>query len=119
MFHQITAIGHVGNISPLRYTPSGKAVANFSLAVNEKFGDKQRTTWYTITLWNGRTKLLDNITQGDRLFVQGRPELGSFDKQNGETVPTLTIHADTIRFMGNNRPADEEAEPTETDDIPF
>lgn len=119
MLKQITLIGNVGKVSGIRYTQTGKPVANFSVAVNEQVQGADKTTWFTVTLWNGRTKMLQHINKGDRIFVQGNLDLDSYTNQQGEQVAQLKVNAETIRFLGGRRQEDAPANTIEEDDIPF
>jgi len=48
MFNQVTALGRLGSDPELRYTPSGTAVANFSLATDVGWGDNKSTVWFRV-----------------------------------------------------------------------
>lgn len=120
MLKQITIIGNVGNVSEIRTTKTGKAVANFSVAVNEQVQGESKTTWFTVTLWNGRTQLLQHIKKGDRIFVQGNLNLDTYFNQQGEKVAQLKVNGETISFLGNGRRQEEESHDyIDEDEIPF
>jgi single-strand DNA-binding protein len=56
MFHEITIIGHLGREPEMRYTPSGQAVTNFSLAANRRYtngnGEQvKETIWFRVAAW--------------------------------------------------------------------
>ena len=48
MYQQITIIGHLGGDPAVKFTPDGKAVANFSVATSRKYKDTDETTWFRI-----------------------------------------------------------------------
>ena len=57
MYHQTIVVGRVGRDPEVRYTTTGQAVANLSLAVTEKYKDKETTTWYRVQLWGKLAEL--------------------------------------------------------------
>lgn len=68
-------IGHAGkDCEPCRFTQSGQAVCNFSIATSEKFGDnQQRTEWHNIQVWSRNAELAAQyIRKGRQVFVEGR-----------------------------------------------
>ena len=87
--NKVILVGHIGNKPEIRYTPSGLATANFSLATNEEWIDneqekQERTEWHNIVSWN---KLADFVTayliKGQLVYVEGRLQTRNYrDKNN-------------------------------------
>lgn len=112
----------------IRYTQSGKAVAGFSLAINEGYGEKKRTEYVDCVAWE---KLAENLAQyqgkGSLVLVMGRLQKRSYEAQDGSKWYVTEIVAQDIEFMGSkpqgaNAPASgAESFGTEVDDetIPF
>ena len=96
----------------LRYTPSGSAVCDLSLAVNRVTknddGSKNETTLFVdITLW---AKVAEVAAQychkGDPLFVSGRLHMDSWaDRQTGEKRTKLKVVGETIQLLATRQPA--------------
>lgn len=82
MYQEIELIGNVGkNGVELRYTPDGKPVANFSLAINEKHGDKKITGWFNVSFWNRSAEVCNEyLKEGNLVFVKGHLR---FDEATG------------------------------------
>ena len=136
MYQQITLIGNLGNKPEMRYTPSGTAVVNFSLAVNRKWtgndGQQQeKTTWFRITAWERRAEVVSQyLDKGRRVLVVGEvTEARPYTDRDGNQRASIEVHAFDIKFLdgrgqeqdggtngttGAGQPA--EAEPA---DIPF
>jgi len=124
MWNKFTCIGNVGRGgAELRYTPNGKAVANFSLATTSGWGDSKATAWIRVTIWG---KLAENlsqyITQGKQLLVVGElqpdPETGGpriWTDTNGVARSSFEITAREIRLLGGKT----ESEEPEENDMPF
>jgi single-strand DNA-binding protein len=99
-------IGHLGKDPEVRYTKSGDAVANFTLATDETYKDKQgnrqeRTEWHNINAWGKLADFVQNYLKKGRLvYVEGRIQTRDWtDKDNVKHYKT-EIRADTIRFVG-------------------
>lgn len=117
------AIGRVGKDAIVRYTQSGKAVAGWSLAVDDGWGENKQTLWLDCSLWGDRAeKLAPHILKGDRLGVTG--SIGTRE-HDGKTYVTLRVQDVTLLGgKGESRqtePALQAAPAADEflDDIPF
>lgn len=94
--NKIILVGHVGRDPDVQTTASGTRVAHFSLATTRRLPRtdgivEERTEWHRITAWDRLADLAENyIRRGDRLYIEGRMEYDSFEK-NGITIPTAEI----------------------------
>lgn len=99
-------IGRLGRDPEVRYTKSGDAVANFTLATDETYKDKQgnrqeRTEWHNINAWGKLADFAQNYLKKGRLvYVEGSIQTRDWtDKDNVKHYKT-EIRANTIRFVG-------------------
>jgi single-strand DNA-binding protein len=134
-------IGNLGKDPELRYTPSGRAVANFSIATSEKWkgqdGENQeKTEWHNIVLW-GRTAELakEYLSKGSPVYIEGRIQTRSYEDKNGVKKYITEIVGQRMQFLGRRGetgsdytpppppPADESApfdnKSVDEDDLPF
>jgi single-strand DNA-binding protein len=135
--NRVILIGNLGRDPELRYTPSGTAVANFSLATTDRFSNKQgerqeRTEWHRIVAW-GRTAELcaQYLSKGRSVYVEGRLQTNEWEDKEGQKRRTTEIVAQTVQFLGGRnagesggapRPSsggDPDSPPPPSDDIPF
>ena len=107
-YQKITILGRVGNDAELRFTPSGTAVAGFSLASNETWKDangqkQERTTWHRCTLW-GKTAeaLAEHVTKGKMLLVEGSATARAWTDKEGKAQASLEVKVDQLRFAGGS-----------------
>lgn len=71
-FNQLQIIGNIGKFAEIKTLPSGKRVLSFSLAVNEKRGQEDITTWFDCSMFGERLDALSPLlTKGKQVFVQG------------------------------------------------
>lgn len=110
MSYQSTVIvGNVGQEVVSRTTNSGKQVANFSVAVNEKIGGEMQTTWFQVTTWEQLAEIAaEHIRKGQLILVEGRIAAETWNDQQGDTQVVLRITARNIRFLGGKPEIDEE-----------
>ena len=106
MFQQITLIGHLGNDPEMRYTPSGIAVTNFSLAVNKyRTGQdgqrEEKTMWFRIAAWRRNAETASQyLTKGSKVLIVGElEEARIYTDRNGNPQVSLEVTAQTIKFL--------------------
>jgi single-strand DNA-binding protein len=127
--NKIVLIGNVGRDPDVKTTSAGTKVAHFSVATSRRVarngGFEERTEWHRLTLWDRLAQLAeDYIRKGDRLYVEGRMEYDSYER-NGVTIPTAEIAVREIVLLGGPRAAASETddegkeEDKEDDDLPF
>ena len=94
-------IGNVGGEVTVRTTNTGKQVANFSVAVNERFGENEQTTWFQVVAWEQLAQIAaEHIVKSQLLLVEGRVSASIWTDQNGGIQVTLKLTARNIRFLG-------------------
>ena len=117
--NKVMLMGNLTRDPELKYTQGGSPYAKFGLAINRKFkqGDewKEDVCFVDITTWGN---LADNcskyIRKGSPVFVEGRLNLGTWEK-DGEKRSKLDVIAIIVQFLGSKQTT----EPPIDDDIPF
>jgi len=104
--NKVILIGNLGRDPELRYTQSGQAVANFSLATTDRFsnreGDRQeRTEWHRVTVW-GKTaeNCAQYLNKGRSVYVEGRLQTREWEDKEGQKRRTTEVIAQTVQFLG-------------------
>jgi len=105
----ITVIGNIGKIE-MKYTPAGKAVTEFSIAVNVKRGEEKSTEWYKGVAWEKSAEIINQYAGvGSKIFVSGAPSLEVWiDKASGEARGKVVVTVREFEFL--SKPKDQ-AEP--------
>jgi single-strand DNA-binding protein len=100
-------IGRLGADPEVRYTPSGVAVANFSIATSEEWKDKdtgekkERTEWHRIVVWSKLGELCgEYLSKGRQVYIEGRIQTRSWDDRDGNKRYTTEIVATDVQFLG-------------------
>ena len=110
--NKVILIGHLGQNPEVRYTPSGAAVANFSIATNENWTDKtgqkqEKTEWHRIVVW-GKTaeNCKQYLAKGRQVFIEGRLQTRQWQDKDGQTKYTTEVQAQTVQFLGGGASGD-------------
>jgi single stranded DNA-binding protein len=121
MNNSITIVGHVGQAPhSVSFGDTGNKVAKFSVAVKEfsSINEEDKTMWLDVDAWNGLAeRVLNTITKGREVVVQGRLALSTFNKEvNGVTVQMTkpVIKLTSFHLCGKKPTADEETQPEES-----
>src|SRR5512133_3654710 len=99
-------VGNLGKDPELRYTPSGAAVATFSLATTERFKGRdgqmqEKTEWHNIVVWRQLAEICGKyLHKGKQVYIEGRIETRKWEK-DGVTRYTTEIVADQMQMLGS------------------
>jgi single-strand DNA-binding protein len=113
MHHKITLLGNLGREPELRYTPTGKAVCNLSVATNHNWSNtdgmaESETCWFRVTAWGKLAELANQyLARGEAVYIEGRlnPDDASggprtYTRNDGTCGASYEVVAETVRFLG-------------------
>jgi single-strand DNA-binding protein len=100
----ITIIGNLTNDPELRFTPSGAAVANFTVASTPRTFDRQSNEWkdgetlfMRCSVWREAAEnVAESLTRGTRVIVSGRLRSRTYDTKEGEKRTVVELEADEV-----------------------
>ncbi|WP_415854719.1 single-stranded DNA-binding protein [Sinomonas sp. G460-2] len=100
----ITVIGNLTNDPELRFTPSGSAVANFTVASTPRTFDRQANEWkdgetlfLRASIWREAAEnVAESLTKGMRVIVSGRLKSRSYETKEGEKRTVIELEVDEI-----------------------
>lgn len=106
--NKVILIGRLGQNPELRYIPqTERAVANFSLATNERIFNPNtnesdiRTEWHRIVVWGKQAEFCEKyISKGKQILVEGRLRTDKWQDRDGNQRYTTKIHAQSITLLG-------------------
>ena len=138
--NRVFLMGNLTRDPEVRYTPSGTAVGDLGLAINENFKNKagetvESTVFVDVEVWARQAETCaEYLYKGSPVFVEGRLKLDQWTNRQGEKRSKLRVRADRVQFLGAPKrgadaadapqnsmppPADFEAPAADEDDIPF
>jgi single-strand DNA-binding protein len=129
MYQQCMIIGNLGRDPEMRYTANGKAVTQFTVAVNNRVQEegewKDKTTWFRVTAWDRLAETTNQyLKKGKQVMIIGRVDVSAWaDKQSGEARAQLELTAREVKFLGGREDGGGDtpsgSAPTDEEDIPF
>lgn len=102
-------VGNLGRDAEMRYTPSGVAVTNFSVATTETWKDKagekqERTEWTRCQLWGkAAAAVTEYLTKGKQVFVEGRLQTNEWTDKDGNKRKTTEVRVDRVVLLGGGK----------------
>ncbi len=113
--NKVILVGHLGKDPEIRYIPqSNRAVANFSLATNERLFNPQnnesndRTEWHRIVTWGKLAEFCEKyLSKGKQILLEGRLRTDKWQDRDGNQRYTTKIHAYTITLLGRRDDTEE------------
>jgi single-strand DNA-binding protein len=106
-------IGNLGRDPEMRYTPSGQAVTQFTVAVNRNFKDhdgnwQEETEWFRVVAWGPLAeRTAEYLRKGRKVYVEGRLQTRQWEGQDGQKRYTTELIAQTVTPL-DPRPRGEE-----------
>ena len=104
--NKVILVGRLGRDPETRYTGGGQAVANFSMATDESYKDKngerqKRTEWHKIVVWSKLAEIAQQyLKKGSLLYLEGRLQTREWQDKEGQKRTTTEIVATNFRFLG-------------------
>jgi single-strand DNA-binding protein len=107
--NRVQLIGNMGRDPEMRYTTSGKAVCNFSVATSHTWKDaegtpQERTEWHNIVAWGKLGEICNQyLGKGRQVFLEGRLQTRKWQGQDGSDRYTTEVVIDNMILLGGGR----------------
>ena len=112
MVNKVILIGNLGRDPELRYTASGTAVANFTLATHRTYKDRdgnrqEETEWHRIVAWARTAEIVNQYCQkGKQVYIEGRIQTRQWEDREGQTKYTTEIIVENLQLLGSRGDSD-------------
>ena len=130
--NKVFIIGNLTKDPEVRHTPSGAAVADLRVAINNKFktstGEmREETCFVNVTAWNRQAETCgEYLSKGSPLMVEGRLKFDEWEKE-GQKQSRLSVVAERVQFLSDGKKTERkpaadrraDAPPADDDDMPF
>src|SRR3954451_14080137 len=110
-------IGNLGRDPEMRYTPSGQAVTQFTVATNRNYSDQNQewqkeTEWLRVVVWGQQAeRAAENLRKGNKVYIEGRIQTRQWEDQTGQKRYTTELVANQVTSL--------ERRDRDSDDAPF
>ena len=109
--NRVQLIGRLGRDPESKFTPTGKKVTHFSLAVSQRWKangeSKEYTEWVNIEAWGRLGEVCQEyLTKGSLVFLEGRLKTEKYEDRDGETKYFTKVVTQFIQFLSGNRAGD-------------
>jgi single-strand DNA-binding protein len=104
--NKVILVGRLGRDPETRYTGAGQAVANFSVATDESYKDRngerqKRTEWHKIVVWGKQAEIAQQyLKKGSLVFIEGRIQTREWQDKEGNKRTSFEIVANNFRMLG-------------------
>ena len=120
----VILIGRLTRDPELRYTNSGHAVANFTLAVDRPFSKEKETDFIPIIVWQKQAEnCAEYLLKGSQVAVEGRLQVRGYEDKQGNKRSATEVVASSVQFLDTRKRerdlADQAADMFDGDSIPF
>ena len=108
-------IGNLGRDPEMRYTPSGQAVTQFTVATNRHYRDQpgewqSETEWFRVVVWGPQAeRTAERLRKGNKVYVEGRIQTRQWEDQQGQKRSTVELVANQVTSL-ERRDRDEDAQ---------
>jgi single-strand DNA-binding protein len=115
--NKVMIIGNLGRDPEMRYTPSGQAVTQFTVAVNRSYKGQdgswqEETEWFRVVAWAQLAeRSAENLRKGMKVYVEGRLQTRQWEDQQGQKRYTTELVANQITNLDRRRDDSAEAPP--------
>jgi len=131
--NKVQLIGNLGKDPELKFTPSGVAVATFSIATSEKWKDQEgnaqeKTEWHNIVAWRKTAEICgEYLKKGSKVYVEGKLETTPYEKDGVKHYPTkiniftliMLSQKESNNSDNNIQNSGTQVEQSKDDDLPF
>ena len=105
--NKVILVGRLGKDPETRFTPSGKAVTNFSMATSESWKDaggerQEKTEWHKVQIWGPLAEISAKyLSKGKLVYIEGRLQSRSWDADDGSKRYTTEIVANQMQILSD------------------
>jgi len=111
--NRVQLIGYLGRDPESKYTPTGKRVTDFPIAITQRWNSEtgeawEHTEWVQIEAWGRLAETChEYLGKGSLAYVEGRLKTDRYEDQEGEIRYFTKVVARTVQFLSDNRDAEQ------------
>ncbi len=107
--NKVMVIGHLGKDPEMRYTPSGRPVTTFSVAVSRSWNTadgerRSETEWFNIVSWGNLAEICKQyLHKGQQVYIEGRLQTRRWEDKEGQKHTNVEVVANEMMMLGDRR----------------
>jgi len=107
--NKVMIIGHLGRDPEMRYTPSGRPVTTFSVAVSRSWNSsdgerRSETEWFKIVAWGNLAEICKKyLTKGQQVYIEGRLQTRRWEDKENQQRTSVEVVANEMTMLGERR----------------
>lgn len=108
--NKVFLMGNLTRDPEVRYIPSGAAVADLGIAVNERYKDrdsgewKEKAVFVDVTVWRRQAETCaEYLSKGSPVMIEGRLQLDQWENNEGQKRSKLKVLADRVQFLSGGQ----------------
>lgn len=122
--NKVMLLGTLGKDAEVKFTASGTAILNFSVATSNKWKDKQSGDWKEKTTWHGikyfgGENLAQFLIKGTQVFIEGEIDNYSYEAQDGSRKYVSEVKASQVILVGSKKDSHNSSQENDPDLVPF
>jgi single-strand DNA-binding protein len=123
--NKVMVIGHLGKDPEMRFTPSGRPVTTFSVAVSRSWNTadgerRSETEWFNIVSWGNLAEICNQyLHKGQQVYIEGRLQTRRWQDKEGQKHTSVEVVANEMMMLGDRRDRNDQSreESTEEDNV--
>lgn len=117
--NKFMGIGRLGRDPDIRMAGT-KKVANFSVAITEKYKDKEKTEWINVVAWDKLADVIERyLKKGSLVYFEGKLETQKWEDKEGQNKSRVEVIISSLQMLGNKTSEQSDSQQVEEDDLPF
>lgn len=104
MVNKVILVGHLGKDPEVKYLDQNRAVANVTIATNERYTDRngnkvEQTEWHNLEMWDGLAKVAERyLHKGSLVYIEGKIKTEEWERE-GQKQRTTRIRVNTLNML--------------------
>jgi single-strand DNA-binding protein len=122
--NKVMVIGHLGKDPEMRYTPSGRPVTTFSIAVSRSWNTadgerRSETEWFNIVSWGNLAEICKQyLHKGQQVYIEGRLQTRRWEDKEGQKHTNVEVVANEMMMLGERKDYNKGSHESKQDEEP-
>ena len=120
--NKVMVIGHLGRDPEMRYTPSGRPVTTFTVAVSRSWNTadgerRSETEWFNVVAWGNLAEICKQyLHKGQQVYIEGRLQTRQWEGKEGQKHKNVEVVANEMMMLGDRRDNNKQGDEMDQED---